>query len=485
MIAEPADATRVTFHHGKLDDVLLLVIAATLVMTMQGGFCLFASSLARAKNSINVGITILLGVCVSGLAFWSVGFAFMFGASESGLIGTTGFLLAGTAMPWKWAFFFFQMAVCGITATVVCGAAAERMRFPIYLLAVCVISGLVYPVFGHWAWGGLLPESDAGWLARRGLIDFAGSSVVHSSAGWLALAALLVIGPRQGRFESGPTPFLGQRLPMAAFGVFLLWFGWFGFNGGRALGASGEIPTILVNTNLSAAAGGVGAALVSWVLLGRANMTQVLCGVVAGLVGVTAGCRVLTPAAASLVGAVAGAICVAASQYLSRLRIDDVIGAVSAHGCAGAWGTLAVALVGSPDQWGTGLDRGAQLAVQASGVATCFIWSFGVGLVSFWSINRLLSLRVASDAERIGLNTMEHGVSTEVLDLIQRMEGHRRYANDRTPAHVDPNTEVGAIAAQYNRVIASFSAEEEQVRFLTAELVDAHRLMTSILKSAG
>ncbi|MCG8588894.1 MAG: ATP-binding protein, partial [Proteobacteria bacterium] len=338
---------------------------------------------------------------------------------------------------------------------------------------------------GHWAWGGTVPGTEAGWLASRGFVDFAGSSVVHSTAGWVALSAVLIVGPRHGRFDPDAPGIEGHNLVMATFGVLLLWFGWFGFNGGSTLGASDEIPLILVNTNLSAAAGGISALVLSRMLHGRFNVNQAMNGVIAGLVAITACCRVVAPEASVLVGAVAGVLCVAATEGLTRLRVDDVIAAVPAHACGGVWGTLAVALLGNPELWGTGLDRGTQLVAQLTGIVTCFIWAFGTSFGLLWLVNRRYPLRVDPEDEHIGLNVSEHGASTAALDLVREMERHGANPSDMSPVRIDPHTEVGAIAAQYNRVVDKIAAEEKQVRMLTAELVEAHNQVTLILDSAG
>ena len=258
-------------------DILWILICAALVMLMQGGFCFLETGLSRSKNSINVAIKNLADFCISAALFWLFGFALMFGASWHGWTGTTGFALSDEAGSWMLAFFLFQMVFCGTATTIISGAVAERVRFVGYLAMAALVSGVVYPIFGHWAWGGAVGGAK-GWLAELGFIDFAGSTVVHSLGGWVALAAAWLIGPRLHRFDEGRPAMRGHNLPMAALGLFLLWFGWFGFNGGSTLEVNDQIPLILVNTNLAAAFGGVAALAFSWVWSRRADVPHVMNG---------------------------------------------------------------------------------------------------------------------------------------------------------------------------------------------------------------
>ena len=350
-----------------LQDTVWLLICAALVMLMQGGFCILESGLVRAKNSISVAIKNLVDFCVSGAIFWSIGFAVMFGFSREGLLGTSGFFMGRSSDSWLLAFFLFQLMFCATATTIISGAVAERIRFIGYIAVAIIMAALIYPVFGHWAWARTIDGEPAGWLLRLGFIDYAGSTVVHSVAGWVALAAVLIVGPRIGRFSPNGKPITGDNMPMATLGVLLLWFGWFGFNGGSTLGVNNQIPLILVNTNLAGAFGALAALALTWTICGRPDVKHVMNGAIGGLVGITASCHVVGPLSAAAIGAVSGAICFAATHLLVRLKIDDVIGAVSAHGCAGAWGTLAVALFGDPLAWATGLGRLEQLGVQAIG----------------------------------------------------------------------------------------------------------------------
>ncbi len=434
-------------------DILWIIVCAALVMIMQGGFCLLESGLSRAKNSINVAIKNLVDFCISLLLFWAFGFGLMFGTSAGGLWGTDHFGLSFADGSWLPAFFLFQVVFCGTATTIISGAVAERTRFSSYLLISAFVSGVLYPIFGHWAWGGVLAGTGTGWLAELGFIDFAGSTVVHSVGGWAALATAIVVGPRLGRFSAKRRSISGHNLPMATLGTLILWFGWFGFNGGSTLAANDAVPLVLLNTNLAAAAGGMTALFLSWNLHRRPDVGETINGVIAGLVGITAGCHVMSPLSAIVVGVVAAVCCTFSTRLLARLRIDDVIGAVPAHAVAGAWGTLAVALLGRPEAFGTGLGRWQQLGVQAVGVGTCFLWAFGVGFVVFVALNRVWRLRVEFQSERQGMNIAEHGASTELIDLLERMTTHRLRGDFSRHVAVEPHTETGQIAAEYNRVL--------------------------------
>ncbi|MBF0170607.1 MAG: ammonium transporter, partial [Nitrospinae bacterium] len=254
-------------------DILWVLVCGFLVLLMQAGFTCLESGMVRAKNSVNVAIKNLVDFCISATLYCLVGFGLMFGASWAGIVGTDHFFLVGVDTHWGLTFFFFQAVFCGASTTIVSGAVAERMSFFGYCLTTVLISGLIYPLVGHWAWAGLPTGELVGWLGRQGFIDFAGSSVVHSVGGWVALAATIIIGPRLGRFGDHPRAIEGHSLPMATLGAFLLWFGWFGFNGGSTLGLTDHIPSIVVNTTLAGASGGIAGMLASWRLSGMPQKT--------------------------------------------------------------------------------------------------------------------------------------------------------------------------------------------------------------------
>jgi Amt family ammonium transporter len=433
--------------------IVWVFISAMLVMLMQAGFCLLETGMARAKNGINVAIKNLVDFLISSLVYWALGFALMFGVSRWGLFGTTCFAPGAELGMAGLAGLFFQMMFCGTSTTIISGAVAERIRFPAYMLTALVTSGLVYPVFGHWAWGGMLEQQPTGWLARLGFLDFAGSTVVHSLGGWLSLAVCVMIGPRIGRFAPGTPPMSPHNLPMSTVGAMLLWFGWFGFNGGSTFGMTSQVPVVLLNTNLAAAAGGLAALGAAWYYENRPNVAQVINGVIGGLVAVTAGCNIMSPTAAVVTGLVAGVLVVVATNLLESWKIDDVVGAVPVHAFCGVWGTLAVALFGDSAFFPHGATRWQQLGIQTLGAATCFAWAMCTAWIVLGLAHRFRSFRVRPEAELQGLNISEHRASTELLELLTNMDRHQREGQFGKPVPVEPHTEVGQIAAEYNRVL--------------------------------
>jgi ammonium transporter len=439
-------------------DIAWILVCAALVMLMQAGFACLESGSVRSKNSINVAAKNFADFCVSSALFWLFGFALMFGVTSGGLFGTSSFFFDDIANPWLMAFFIFQLGFCGTAVTIVSGAVAERMRFVGYLVITVIVASVIYPVVGHWVWGSAAGASSGGWLEGMGFIDFAGGTVVHSVGGWVSLAAIIIIGPRIGRFGKNSVPIHGHDIPIVTLGAFLLWFGWFGFNGGSTLGFTAEVPTIIVNTTVSGAFGGIVALVMAQWITGRADVTMIMNGSLAGLVGITASAHIMTPLSSMIIGCIAGAIMYGVTMLLERLELDDVVGAVPVHLGAGIWGTLAVALVGDPESWGTGLGRWEQLVVQTVGVGATFVWAFGVGFALLWLYNRRYPLRIDPEGERIGLNVAEHGASTEILDLLTDMDSQRKANDFSQPVNVEPHTEIGQIAQQYNRVLTDINA---------------------------
>jgi Amt family ammonium transporter len=437
-------------------NILWVAFCAGLVFMMQAGFMCLEAGLTRRKNNINVAMKNLTDFGVSALVFWLVGYALMFGASQAGWVGVSGFApdLSGAAA-WPTVFMLYQVMFCSTAATILAGAVAERMRFGAYLLVMVLVAGVAYPIFGHWVWNRGPDGAPAGWLGRLGFVDFAGATVVHSFGGWTSLAALLVIGPRIGRFPAnGPGRRMqGADIPLATLGALLLWFGWFGFNGGSTFAFDARVPGILVNTALAGAAGLTAALLLGWRLRGQADVFLAINGTLGGLVAVTAGVHVLSTPAAILVGAGGGLAMLFCDRLLERLRIDDAVGAIPVHLAAGIWGTLAVALFGDPARIGTGLNVAQQLGVQALGVVACGVWTFGVTYGFLRLINRFFPLRISPDDEATGLNVSEHGATTDLLDLFTVMERQSQTGDLSLRAPVDPFTEVGQIAARYNSVL--------------------------------
>ncbi|MBD3380073.1 MAG: ammonium transporter [Candidatus Omnitrophica bacterium] len=399
-------------------DTVWTLLAAILVFFMQAGFAMVETGFTRAKNACNIMMKNLMDFAVGSLAYWAVGFAIMFGASAFGLFGKSGFFLS-SADPstadglWQFTFWIFQAVFAATAATIVSGAMAERTKFSSYLAYSAFLTAVIYPVVGHWIWGG-------GWLSAKGMIDFAGSTVVHSVGGWAALAGALLLGPRLGKYNSdgSSNAIQGHNIPLAALGVFILWFGWFGFNAGSTTaGTDLSIAVIAVTTNLAAAAGAVAAMITVWLQFGKPDVSMSLNGALAGLVGITAGCANVSPSSAIIIGAVAGILVVFSVEFIDKvLRIDDPVGAVSVHGVCGAWGTLAVGLFAQEAYGGAnGLFFGgglSQLITQAVGVGSVFLWTFGAAFALFGIIKLTMGLRASDEEQLKGLDIGEHGMES-------------------------------------------------------------------------
>jgi Amt family ammonium transporter len=414
-------------------DTVWTMVAAFLVMWMQAGFALVETGLTRAKNAVNICMKNLLDFCFGSIGFWAIGFGLMFSTGND-YIGTDGFFLQETKTevkqedgtmkevsnfdPISWANiplngkFFFQMVFAATAATIVSGAMAERTKFTSYMVYSVIISICIYPVSGHWIWGG-------GWLADKGFWDFAGSTVVHSLGGWLALAGALILGPRKGKYtaDGRAKAIPGHNLVYVALGVFILWLGWFGFNPGSTMGAAAEdICRVTCTTNAAAAVGGIAALVTAYVMFGKWEATMALNGVLAGLVAITAPCYWISIEHSCLVGLGAGVLVVLSVVFIDQtLKIDDPVGAISVHGVCGAFGTLCVGLfsTGNGDLSpklglfnGGGMD---QLMIQLTGVGAVAAWGIGTGAICFLAIKYTLGLRVTEEEELEGLDVGEHG----------------------------------------------------------------------------
>jgi len=398
-------------------DIMWMLLAAFLVFLMQPGFAMLEAGMTRAKNAGNIVMKNLMDFSVGTIAFAVVGFGFMFGTNGSGWLGTDGFFLS-TIGPdseeglGNTAFWMFQVVFAATAATIVSGAVAERTKFGAYIIFSIIITAFIYPIFGSWVWGG-------GWLndVGDGFVDFAGSTVVHSVGGWAALAGAIVVGPRLGKFTAAGKPIAipGHSITLAALGVFLLWFGWFGFNAGSTLSGNDlTIATIAVTTNLAAAAGVIGAMSISYVLFKRFDVSMAINGAIAGLVAITAGTANVGPMMAIIIGLIGGIIVVFSVLALERIfKIDDPVGAISAHGVVGAWGTLAVGLFASAEYggidglfFGGGID---QLWVQAVGVLAAFAWTFPTAFIAFKLIDKIIGMRASDEDQLRGLDLSEHG----------------------------------------------------------------------------
>ncbi|MBX3177115.1 MAG: ammonium transporter [Candidatus Hydrogenedentes bacterium] len=399
-------------------NIIWTCVAAFLVFFMQAGFAMVETGFTRAKNVVNIIMKNMMDFSIGSLAFFMIGFGIMFGANPSGWFGTSDFFLGGVEYgdghdaQWPFTFLIFQTVFAATAATIVSGAMAERTKFKSYLVYSVLITAFVYPVFGSWAWNSLYASDSAGWLEGLGFLDFAGSTVVHSVGGWLALAGAIVLGPRIGKYgpDGKARAIPGHNMALGALGVFILWLGWFGFNPGSTTTGDGMVGYIAVTTNLAAAAGAVGAMVTAWIVLKKPEGSMTLNGALAGLVSITAPCDGVSPLASVAIGFIGGVIVVLSILLLDKkLKIDDPVGCISVHGVCGAWGTLAAGL------WNleSGLFYGhgaAQLGVQAIGVVAGFVWAFGAGLVLFLAIKYTVGIRVSEEEELAGLDVGEHGM---------------------------------------------------------------------------
>jgi Amt family ammonium transporter len=402
-------------------DILWIAICSALVFIMQAGFLCLESGLTRSKNSINVAIKNLADFCLTTVVFWLFGFAFMFGDSVNGWIGLDLFALDFAARDGFISIFFvFQVMFCGAAVTIISGIVAERLKFASYLFMALLVSGLLYPVAGHWAWAALDGGPGNGWLAEMGFVDFAGSTVVHSVGGWAGLALLIIVGPRIGRYDRklGEPEILPSNLPLATLGTVFLFIGWLGFNGGSTLAMNDQVPLILVNTVIAGSLGALAAGGLGYAVQQHLNVTQFMNGALGGLVAITANCFAVTTPVAALIGLVGGMVVVFAEEIMEHFRLDDAVSAIPVHLAAGIWGTLATGLYGDLDILGTGLSRGEQIGVQLLGIVVYGAWTFGLAYLVLRAVNPIFPLRVSADHEIIGLNISEHGVHQE-FDTLQ------------------------------------------------------------------
>jgi len=394
---------------------------------MQAGFAFVEAGFVRSKNVVNILMKNVLDACFGAMIYFAVGFGLAYGAAEAatGLYGSGSFFLSGFD---DYTTFFFQFAFAATAATIVSGAMAERTKFGSYIIYTVFITGLIYPIVSHWIWdaGGFISAFAEDPMNGVGMVDFAGSTVVHSVGGWAALVGAIMVGARKGRFVNGQVnAFPGHSLPLGVLGVFILWFGWYGFNPGSTLGLSGGLADIAarvaVTTTLAATAGGVTATVLSWVRGGKSDLSLALNGILGGLVAVTAGCATLEPWAAIVVGVVAGIIIVYGVALLDTLKIDDPVGAVPVHLMNGVWGTLAVGLLSSEalmdnaygvtSTWGILLGGGSDLFVtQLIGIGATAVWVVLTSGILFGVIKATIGLRVTEAEEDAGLDVYEHGM---------------------------------------------------------------------------
>ncbi|MCA0362622.1 MAG: ammonium transporter [Bacteroidetes bacterium] len=389
---------------------LWVLIAACLVMFMQAGFALVEVGFTRAKNGANILMKNLLDYAVGSLIFWFIGYSLMFGEDVSGVIGKVTLFFGDDSMEGlpPYTTLFFQTVFAATAATIVSGAMAERTKFIAYLIYSLVISLIIYPVSGHWTWGG-------GWLSKMGFVDFAGSTVVHSVGGWASLVGAFLVGPRIGKYVKGkPVAIPGHNLVLGTLGVFILWLGWFGFNPGSQLAAVGKdnaiaVAHIFMTTNIAAAAGAIASMIVSWFRYKKPSLSVTLNGALAGLVGVTAGCAAVSPIGALFIGIICGIALVFALEFFEKiLKIDDPVGAISVHGINGALGTLLVGVFSTSSGLAYGFGF-KQLGIQAVGVFSTMAWVLVTSFILFKALQLTVGLRESDRVQEEGLDIYEHG----------------------------------------------------------------------------
>ncbi len=397
-----------------------ILVCAFLVMFMQAGFAMLEAGFCRAKNVTNLMAKNLMDLCIGSLTFFLLGYAIMMGGDWHGLWGTKGWFMLGEYYDvGKYLNMFWMLVFCATAATIVAGAVAERMKFSAYFIYSIVVSVIIYPLYGHWVWGG-------GWLSSlpfgMGALDFAGSGVVHAIGGFVGLAGAMVLGPRYGKYINGkPQAIPGHSIAMAALGVFILWFGWFGFNPGSTCDAYHlRISVIAVNTNLAAAAAAFSALLIAYWKTGKWDVGMALNGAVAGLVAITASCAWVEGWAAIVIGLIAGVLMYASVRFFDNRGIDDPVGAISVHGTCGLWGLLSVGLFADgtygnyaiEKPFATGLFYGGgyeQLIAQLISIAVVFVWAFGAGYIIFKLMDKIFGIRISPEEELQGLDIPEHG----------------------------------------------------------------------------
>jgi len=448
-------------------DTFWLLMCSILVFLMQAGFMCLESGLTRRKSSINVALKNLADFGIAVVTFWAFGFGLMYGASYSGLVGTKYFLFFTNVAGYQ-TYFVFQAMFVATAATIISGAVAERLKFFSYIIITFITSGIIYPLVGHWIWAFDFsnPEKKFGWLGKLGFIDFAGASVVHSVGGWVALAVLLIVGPRTGRFRKndseGDKTFQGSNTPMAALGALILWFGWFGFNGGANLAMDIRIPLILINTFMAASAGLIFSSVMGIIVMRKPEPMFMITGPIAGLVSITASCAFVSPASAIIIGGIGGILSGSFLIILEKLKIDDVVNAIPVHLICGIWGTLAIAIFGDIEKMGIEISRLDQLYVQLIGIVSIGAFCFVSSYLIFKIINYFYPLRVSKINEELGLNIAEHNASTDTHELLNVL-GKQAETQDYTlRAPQDSFTETGLIGTQYNRMMHKLEESEKQ-----------------------
>lgn len=411
-LPDNATAEQIATNFQVILDSVFLLFCSVLVIFMNAGFGMLETGFCRQKNAVNILSKNLIVFAIATIAYWAIGYGLMYGEGGSAFIGTQGFFFNGSSVPYtgeeaftlvgdvkvatavpEYISFLFQVAFAATAATIVSGAVAERIKYDAFLVFSFLLVAISYPITGHWVW-------DGGWLAEMGFSDFAGSTVVHSVGGWAALAGAAILGPRLGKYQEGRTSALpGHNMGFATLGCLILWIGWFGFNPGSELAASPNVPYIAVTTNLAAAAGGITSTFTTWTKDGKPDLSMTINGILAGLVGITAGCADVSLLSAVIIGAIAGVIVVFSVSFFDSIKIDDPVGATSVHLVCGIWGTLAVGI------FGTG-----NLITQIIGIVSIGAFTLVFSGVVWSILKATIGIRVHREEEMQGLDISEHGM---------------------------------------------------------------------------
>ena len=434
-------------------DLLWILISSFLVFLMQLGFALIETGTVRTKNTINVAMKNLIDTVFGIIFFWIIGFGIMFGADNFGLFGTTSYLINGKDLEEN-ALFFFQAMFAATAITIVSGAVAERIKFNGYIIVSIIVSAIIYPLYGHWAW------NENGWLAQMGFIDFAGSTVVHSVGAWVGLAGTIILGPRLGKFKNGKVKhFAPSNHNFIVFGVFILFFSWFGFNAGSLFKFDFNTTSILLNTLISGVFGGFASWIITLFYKEKVAVEVLSFGILSGLVGITAGCFEFTLVQSAIVGFSSAILMYFSDQFINKkLKIDDPLSVVSIHGVVGVWGTIAVGIFAKVPQELTRLEF---IYVQMIGVSTAFAFAFILGLILFYFLFKLNLLRVRKKHEVIGLNVSEHHAKLPWVETIESIITIMKTGNIQKKVYVERDTEVGIVAKFFNHLLGQLRQKNE------------------------
>lgn len=443
-------------------DLLWILLCAFLVFMMQLGFALIETGTVRSKNTINVAMKNLIDTVFGIIFFWLIGFGIMFGTDIGGVVGFSDFAIDGANLNQN-GFFFFQAMFAATAITIVSGAVAERMKFNAYIVIAIIVTSFIYPIFGHWVW------NENGWLNTLGFKDFAGSTVVHSMGAWIGLAGALVLGPRLGKFKNGRINYFApSNHNFIVFGVFILFFAWFGFNAGSLLRFDPLATTILINTTIAAAFGGLGGWILSLINKDKVGVEIFSFGIIAGLVGITAGCDQFTTHVSAFVGLFSAFVMFFFDQLILRkFKIDDPLSVIGVHGFAGVWGTVAVGIFAPLQEAQTRIEY---ILVQLLGVTSAFLFAFFLSVIIFIILAKVGLLRVRKKHEVLGLNVSEHNAKLPWVDTIESIVKIMKTGNINSKIHEERGTEVGLVAKFFNYLLNILQKKQIELKKINISL---------------